>query len=158
MNDVKMARLLGWASVVIAASEILMPKTLTRHLLGIEDHEALTRSLGVRELAAGVTILSQDALTPTLAAGLWSRVAGDAMDLALLATAAPRSRNPMGFAAATALVFGITALDAGQAWKVQRRLLENNHRRSASKGTASTTKPGHATQRANYGPDARPTA
>jgi hypothetical protein len=80
-------------------------------------------ALGVREAAAGITILSQRRITPTLAAGLWSRVAGDAIDLSLLAAAAPRTRKPGSFAANLLTVAAITAVDVYYAARIQRRLI-----------------------------------
>ena len=66
------------------------------------------RGFGVREIAAGVAILAMD--NPRL--GVWARVAGDGLDLAVLA-AGLRESNPKrgNVAAAFAMVAGITALD-----------------------------------------------
>jgi len=68
----------------------------------------LMRAIGVREIAAGVGILSQRQSTPWL----WTRVAGDAMDLTMLgiAVADPGKRRKR-LAAATAAVAGVAALD-----------------------------------------------
>ena len=68
----------------------------------------LLRLFGLREIAAGVGLLSQDRLAPWL----WARVAGDALDLAVLGSAfagAPGRRANVGFA--TGAVAGVTALD-----------------------------------------------
>lgn len=127
MDDLKMARGLGWASFGIAAAEALAPDQIEEEL-GIDDHKVLFQALAAREAAAGVTLLSQTSVTATLAAGLWSRVAGDAMDLALLGMAAAKTRNPNGLATVTAMVAGITALDVWVALRVQKRLT----RRAAS--------------------------
>jgi hypothetical protein len=124
MNDLKTARALGWMSMGIAAAEILGRGWVERKLLGIHEHRQLMLGLGIREATAGATILSQRKVTATLAAGLWSRVGGDAMDLALLATAAPRSRRRLSLGANTLLVLGVTALDVCCAWRVQRHLLQ----------------------------------
>jgi uncharacterized membrane protein len=62
------------------------------------------RTYGVRELAAGIGILSQERPVNWV----WSRVAGDVVDLATLARARATSR---GRTAATAAVLGVTALD-----------------------------------------------
>ena len=122
MDDLKAARALGWASLAIAASEMLGHKVVETELLGLDDHATLMGALGVREAIAGATILSQHAITPTLAAGLWSRVAGDAMDLALMAKGAPNTRNKPGYTAATLMVAGITALDVYYAIKIQKQV------------------------------------
>lgn len=124
MQDIKAARALGWASLGIAATEVFGQGYVEEELLGIDEHPHLMQALGAREAIAGVTILSQKSITPTLAAGLWSRVAGDAMDLALLATAATRTRKPVTLAANTLVVLGITALDVFYAIRVQRQLAQ----------------------------------
>ncbi|HEX6011499.1 MAG TPA: hypothetical protein VFY87_06775 [Geminicoccaceae bacterium] len=74
----------------------------------MEEHAGLIRAYGVRELATGVGILSQDDPTPWV----WGRVAGDALDLATLA-AGLRGDNPRQENAAMALmaVAGVTLLD-----------------------------------------------
>ena len=52
----------------------------TSVLLGAKERDAgLMRFLGLREIAAGIVVLSG-----ARAAGCWSRVAGDLMDLSLL--------------------------------------------------------------------------
>ena len=62
----------------------------------------------MREIASGVGILSQR--RPT--GWLWSRVAGDAMDLALLGVALKSPENQKNrLAVAIAMVLGVTALD-----------------------------------------------
>ncbi len=112
MDNTQAARMLGWASIGIGLTEIAAPHLVERQLGVCEcEHTTLLRAMGLREIASGLTILSQDGPTDTMAAGLWSRVAGDALDLALLGAAASRTRNPGGLAVATAMVLGITALD-----------------------------------------------
>jgi uncharacterized membrane protein len=66
------------------------------------------RMVGVREIVTGLGILSERAP----GAWAWARVAGDAIDLALLgaATSSPDA-DPRRIAAATAGVLGVTALD-----------------------------------------------
>ena len=120
MNDVDAARMLGWASIGIGLTEIAAPHLVERQL-GVGDHAALLRTMGMREIASGLTILSQDEPNATMAAGLWSRVMGDAVDLALLGAAATRTYNPGGLAVAAAMVLGITALDVLYAQRLQSR-------------------------------------
>jgi len=108
----------GWLSLGIAAAEIFAPKMLAR-TMGVRNHNTLMRLLGLRELAAGAGILSQTRKTPMLTGGMWSRVAGDAMDLALLAAAAKSTRRPGGLAMITAIVVGATVADAIYAKKLQ---------------------------------------
>jgi uncharacterized membrane protein len=70
--------------------------------------QTLLRLIGIRELASGAGLLTQQKTTPWL----WSRVAGDAMDLAVLGTGL-RPSNPMRDRTAGAMlaVAAITALD-----------------------------------------------
>jgi uncharacterized membrane protein len=77
-------------------------------LPGDADDQNVMRVVGAREIASGVAILAQAKPTP----GLWLRVGGDVMDLALLRSAmeSPRAhRNRV--TAATLAVLGITAAD-----------------------------------------------
>jgi len=66
------------------------------------------RMVGVREVVTGLGILSERAA----GTWAWARVAGDAMDLALLGAAARLpDANPRRIAATTAGVLGVSALD-----------------------------------------------
>jgi uncharacterized membrane protein len=96
------------------------------------DHDKLLRTLGIRELASGVGILTVlgpfAAPTATastagaLAAWLWSRVAGGAVDLALLGAGLSSGRANRGrLAAAAAAVMGVTALDVICANRLSQR-------------------------------------
>ncbi|MGA0596244.1 hypothetical protein [Enterovirga sp. CN4-39] len=101
-----LARALGWLSIGIGVTELLAAERLMR-MLGLHGKEGLIRAYGVRELASAVPTLSIDK-----GVGLATRIAGDALDLATLATALHRSNPKRDNAAiATALVVGITALD-----------------------------------------------
>lgn len=87
----RLAKGLGWYSLVLAAAQLFAPRTLTRWL-GIDDDErnvAVMRAVGVRELLKGVGILT----SPRPAGWLWARVAGDAMDLTMLGMARGARRN-----------------------------------------------------------------
>ena len=102
-----LAKALGWFSIALGAAEVLAPRALGR-ALGVGSHPGLMRGLGLREIASGVGILSQRRQAPWL----WSRVAGDAMDLALLGTALKANGNARGRVAfAAAAVAGVAALD-----------------------------------------------
>lgn len=106
-GDHALARALGWFSIGLGLAQITAPKQLST-LVGVQDNPLLFRLLGVRELASGLGILTQDQRGP----GLWSRVAGDAMDLALLGLALgseESDRKRVGIAAAA--VAAVTALD-----------------------------------------------
>ncbi len=70
---------------------------------------ALLRTVGLREIASGVGILTQ--ANPSN--WLWARVGGDTMDLALLTKAMGSDNSHRGrIATATAAVVGVTAADA----------------------------------------------
>ncbi len=84
------------------------PRAVSRSI-GLSDHSTLMRAVGLRELASGAGLLTQRDRTPWL----WSRVVGDAMDLALIGSAAVRPGNPRRGRAlgALAVVGAITAID-----------------------------------------------
>jgi uncharacterized membrane protein len=106
----RLANGLGWFSIGLGLAEIAAPGKVAE-LIGIRDEDrtrSLLRFYGMREIAAGVGILTQ----PQPAGWLWGRVAGDMLDLASLASAmssdvSDKSRVAM----ATAAVLGVTALD-----------------------------------------------
>lgn len=69
---------LGFFSIALGVAELAFPGTLGR-TLGLDGKKGLLRSYGVREIAAGV-----GALQPNPGPAIWSRVAGDLIDLATL--------------------------------------------------------------------------
>lgn len=103
-------RALGWFSLGLGAAQVLAPHAVQR-LAGVRGggpSDGLVRFVGARELAAGVGVLSQR----KPAVWLWSRVAGDAMDLLLLGVAITDSHNRRGrVALALAAVGGVTLAD-----------------------------------------------
>ncbi len=101
------ARGLGWFSIALGLAEVLAPRTLARSL-GMEDQAGLVVAYGVREIATGVGILSQD--DPT--AWVWGRVGGDALDLATLAQSlGPDNPERDNVGVALAAVAAVTLLD-----------------------------------------------
>jgi hypothetical protein len=111
---------LGWFSIALGSYELLATRSLAR-TLGMRGQEGIIRAYGVREIVKGIGILTASDPTPWL----WGRVAGDALDLATLATAYydgnPKKRN---VAIAIANVAGVTALDvmcAQQLGQVRQR-------------------------------------
>ncbi|GJD90434.1 MULTISPECIES: hypothetical protein [Methylobacterium] len=102
----RLAKGLGWFSLGLGLTELLAPRRITR-ALGMEGKEALVRVYGAREIGSGILSLSVDKNL-----GLWSRVAGDGLDIATVMTAL-RSDNPKRENAviALALLLGITAID-----------------------------------------------
>jgi uncharacterized membrane protein len=104
-----LASFLGWFSIGLGLTEVLIPGDLAR-AIGMKDTAAnrnLLRFYGLRELAAGVGILS----TPRPAGWVWARVAGDAVDLATLGKALAESDEPERALGAMVAVAGVTALD-----------------------------------------------
>src|ERR1700736_6532367 len=78
-----LAGCLGWLSVGLGLAALLAPRKMGE-LTGLgEGRHALIRAVGARELASGAGLLTQTRKTPWL----WSRVVGDAMDLAVLGLA-----------------------------------------------------------------------
>src|SRR4051812_26452847 len=110
----RVGRMLGWASFGLGTIELFAPKVLTRWL-GIQGREGLVRAYGVREFGAGVMCLSTNNDV-----GAFSRVAGDVLDLATLATARrddnPKKRN---VEIAMATVAAITVADAAAGWAIR---------------------------------------
>ncbi len=115
----RVARGLGWFSIGLGLAELLAPRAVARLCGGDGTHTGLIRMYGLREIAAGLMIFSQGRKP---AAGVWSRVAGDAIDLATLAAAAVNPRtNKAGVAFATANVLAVTALDVMCAQELSRQ-------------------------------------
>lgn len=109
-NDQRLAKGLGWFSVGLGLAQVVAPGTVSR-VAGVRPTggtRALVRGAGARELGHGAAILSR----PRPVAGVWSRVGGDALDLALLGRAlASRDSQKGRVAMTTAAVLGVTALD-----------------------------------------------
>ncbi|HOC17475.1 MAG TPA: SRPBCC family protein [Vicinamibacterales bacterium] len=101
---------LGWFSLALGGAEVAVPALVARNI-GVPntpENRLLLRVLGAREIASGLGILGRDRQAPWV----WSRVAGDAMDLVLLGLAlgsATSKRRQLGVA--TAAVAGVAALD-----------------------------------------------
>ena len=104
------SRILGWVSFAIGAAELLAPKKVARAVGMNEERTGLLRAYGVREVLAGV---GSHSVYPVPA--LWSRVAGDVLDIATVALAADRDdqgrRNRNNWIAIGVLA-GVTVVDA----------------------------------------------
>jgi len=99
---------LGWVSIGLGLTQILAPRQLAE-AIGVSDHPTMMRSLGLREITAGVGILASREPSHWL----WARVAGDAMDLALLGAAFKADkRDGARLSTTTAMIAAIAALDA----------------------------------------------
>jgi len=103
----QLAEALGWFSIGLGLAQLLAPRAVSR-TIGVNDHPVLMRAFGMRELSSGIGILSQKKAS----GWLWSRVAGDALDLAMLGTAlvSPRNRRSRVMMASAAAL-AVTALD-----------------------------------------------
>lgn len=108
--DERLSYGLGWFSIGLGLAELLAPGKMAQ-LIGASDENRnrnVMRAYGLREIAAGIGILSQ----PTAPAWLWTRVAGDMLDLgSMLAAMGSRKADRGRLIAATAAVAGVTALD-----------------------------------------------
>jgi uncharacterized membrane protein len=100
---------LGWFSIGLGLAEVFAPRQVAR-LVGLDEdeHTALLRTYGVRELVAGVGILTR----PKPTYWMWNRVLGDAVDLTTIAKWMQSEENDRGRLAVAGLaVLGVTALD-----------------------------------------------
>ncbi len=105
MNARRLARALGWLSLGVGLAELVAPRALAR-FLGVKGTGVL-RLYGLREVASGVGILTHAWSAPWV----WSRVAGDLMDLASLGGALKRSPKKAHVGIALGSVVATTALD-----------------------------------------------
>jgi len=105
----RLTRGLAWFSIGLGLAECLAPRRVAAVAgLSLKNSHAI-QLFGIREIASGIAILTASE-SPT--SGLWSRVVGDAIDLASLGKAFSSSQSNkarLGFAAAN--VLAITALD-----------------------------------------------
>jgi len=113
----QLATALGWLSIGVGLAQVLAPGGVSR-LIGTQPHPRLLRVLGAREIANGIGILRQRQASNWL----WTRVAGDAVDLALLGLAArsPHSRRRR-LNLVTAAVAGVAVLDVISSMENARR-------------------------------------
>jgi hypothetical protein len=111
-----LAKAIGWFSLGLGLTELLAPGHITR-ALGMEGKEGLVRAFGAREIGHGLLTLSPDKQV-----GLWSRVAGDGLDIATL-VGGLRDNNPKrdNVAIALAMVVGVTLLDVIAAQSTSNR-------------------------------------
>lgn len=106
---------LGWFSLALGTAQIATPRGVARmiRLRGDDEQAAVMRAVGVREILTGVGILAR----PKPSAWVWGRVAGDAMDLALLARA---DGNPGGKRFGMAAVAGVAVPDLIEGMRLAR--------------------------------------
>ena len=112
-------KFLGWFSIGLGLAEIFAPRAVAK-LVGIKDEDEYVgtlRQFGVREIAAGLGILAR----PKPTYWVWSRVGGDAIDLAWLTRRlrdTDEDNDKMKLLAAITAVAGVTALDIMQGTKM----------------------------------------
>lgn len=105
-----LATFLGLFSIGLGLAQLTAPDAMTRLVGGRPTRRSRNtmRGLGMRELSNGVAILQQ----PRSPVWMWSRVAGDGMDLALLGRVYADDDSSRGrTVAAAAAVLGVAALD-----------------------------------------------
>ncbi|MCM5679752.1 hypothetical protein M8A51_09410 [Schlegelella sp. S2-27] len=114
-SPTRVARGLGLFSLGLGLAEVMMPDAIARSL-GMPGKASMVRAFGWREIVAGAGLLM--AGHPRF--WVWKRVAGDALDLSVLASALHAGNPHRATAmAAFAAVAGVTALDLGCARALQ---------------------------------------
>ena len=113
----KFAKGLGMFSIVLGLAEVLAPAQLGG-LIGLNDkYRPYLPLLGAREIAHGIGIMRSE--KPSTA--VWTRVGGDAIDLAFLGAAMADSHtNNRRLGVAAAAVAGVTLLDVLCAQKLSK--------------------------------------
>lgn len=116
---------LAWCNIAVGLSQLVAPDALAR-LIGLRpSHQTrlAMRATGIRELTTGYALLANSQST----AWLWSRLAGDALDLSLLAAGVGRRADDRTRAtrAAFAIAGGavVSVYAAARTGQIQRRLL-----------------------------------
>jgi uncharacterized membrane protein len=128
-NTEQLARALGWFSIGLGVAEIVAPGRLAQ-IIGVDNKPGVFRLMGLREIGHGIGIISLE----RPAGAVWSRVAGDILDLALLSTQLdPANSERRKTAAAAISVLGVTALDLFTARALSR---ESNGGRKAGAAVA----------------------
>ena len=99
---------LAWFSIALGVSELVMPDKVA-DLAGLPRSSAPTlRALGAREIGHGISILA----SPGRPTPVWSRVAGDAIDLAVMLSAFRSDESdPDRLSVAIGAVSAVAALD-----------------------------------------------
>src|SRR4051812_41169438 len=115
-----LAQFLGWFSLGLGSAQLLAPKLMCRVVGASGDgiSHSVMRVLGARELTQGVGILTR----PRPTGWLWSRVAGDGLDLSLLGLTAlknPHHRGRTAFAIAN--VVAVTVPDVFESLHLSRK-------------------------------------
>jgi hypothetical protein len=107
---------LGVFSLVLGAAELIAPKKVA-DTLDAGGHEGVVKGFGARDIAAGVGLLVQ----PAVSTGVWNRVLGDVMDLASLGLAARKAPDNKAVWGSLAFVGAVTALDVAVAFGLDKQ-------------------------------------
>ena len=102
----RMATALGWFSLGLGAVETAAPGAVAK-FLGIPRRDRVIRAMGMREITAGIGILTKGQPVRWM----WARVVGDVIDLAMLGAAVPASERRDRVAWSAGFVAGILAVD-----------------------------------------------
>jgi len=129
----RLAKGLGWFSIGLGLSELLAPRAIA-NIAGVSNtRTGLIRLYGLREIASGIGIFAQK--DPSQA--MWSRVAGDVLDLTSLSVACTSPNAKRGrITLATANVLAVTALDV-----ICAKQLSNGNQGIHAKGTCIVNRP-----------------
>jgi uncharacterized membrane protein len=113
-----LAQFLGWFSIGLGTAQVAAPRTLCKLVGASGDGLAprLMRLMGVREISHGTGIL----IRPRPTMWLWSRVAGDVVDLSLLALVGVKNRRARTVVA-IADVLAVTVSDVYEARFLSRK-------------------------------------
>ena len=139
-DEQRLSKALGLFSLGLGAVQLVAPRRFARSI-GVQPTEsrrtAAVRAVGARELGAGVGLLARR----RPAGWVWARVAGDAMDLALLG----RALNANGVkrdrvTAATAAVIGVTAVDLVTGVRLARNGKNGQHAEEQPLGDLKVSK------------------
>lgn len=119
-GDERTAEFLGYFSLGLGMAEFLAPTTMAR-VIGVRHPDDASRTamrtMGLREIGHGIAILTGEHRDKAV----WSRVAGDALDLAFLGRTFANRENDRGRTLfATGNVLAVAALDVITARRLSR--------------------------------------
>lgn len=121
MNARNVAQGLAAFSLALGAYEALQAEELCQ-TLGLEGRENIVRAFGLREIASGLGIFGAARFAASgMAPMLWARVAGDALDSAVLGMGlSPSNSRRRNVLLAIALVSPVILLDIWSALQLSR--------------------------------------
>ena len=117
MNEIQLSKSLGLLSLLLGTAEVVAGRQIKR-ALGLPMPTSFVRAFGARELLSGFVALAH----PDNKGPMGLRLAGDAVDLAVLGVALlPSNRQRHLAALAAAAVIGVTVLDFAAAAALRQR-------------------------------------